>query len=126
MELYKMCPEDPVLKLSLAELLIEDLADDTDNCAEVVKMIGDVRNESPIHAALMLYKARALKKMNLLVQARDILTAALRKKKDRSAELLKALRYERAQVYMLMGQKGRAKADMERIYAVDPDFDGTL
>jgi tetratricopeptide (TPR) repeat protein len=126
MELYKLYPDDLVLKLSLAELLIEDFEYDKDNCFRVVTMIGNIQNKSPIHAALMLYKARALKKMNLLAPARDTLTTALRGKKECSDELSIVLRYERVLLYKLMGHKGRAKADMERIYALNPYFSASL
>ena len=47
----------------------------------------------------MIYKAKALRRLGLATAARDTLTAALRCKKGRSVEFLRALRYERALVY---------------------------
>ncbi len=47
----------------------------------------------------MIYKAKALRRLGLATAARDTLTEALRCKKGRSVELLRALRYERALVY---------------------------
>ncbi|WP_153306954.1 hypothetical protein [Desulfonatronum thioautotrophicum] len=53
-------------------------------------------NEPSAHAALMLYKAKALRAQGLHTAARDTLTAALRRTRDRGKDLLLALRYERA------------------------------
>ena len=44
-------------------------------------------------------------------------------KKDRSADLLHALRYERALAYEDLGQKSRARAEFEKLYAETPDFE---
>ena len=55
--------------------------------------------------------------------AKDILTASLRRKKDRSPDLLLTLRYERAVTYEALGQAKRSRTDFERIYTEDPDFE---
>jgi lipoprotein NlpI len=70
----------------------------------------------------LLYKARALRTLGLLSAARDTLTTGLMRKKNRSDELLRTLRYERALVYEELGQSGRARADLEIIYAEAPTF----
>ena len=126
MELYKLYPEDPILKISLAELIIKDFEYDKENYERIVEMIGNIKNKSTIDAVLILYKAKALKKMNLLVPAKESLTDALKYKNKCSVQLITILRYERAQIYKLMGHKGRAKADMERIYALNPYFSDSL
>ena len=46
---------------------------------------------------------------------------ALRRRKGRSDELLRALRYERALVYEDLGKPRRARAELEKLYAEDPD-----
>ncbi|MFW5835279.1 MAG: DUF4236 domain-containing protein, partial [Pseudomonadota bacterium] len=79
--------------------------------------------DSSAHAALMLYKAQALRMLGLPVAARDTLTAASRKKKDRDVELLQAIRYERACVYEDLGRKARARGEFEKLYAEDPSFE---
>jgi predicted Zn-dependent protease len=53
--------------------------------------------------------------------ARDLPTETLRRRKDRAASLLNALRYERAVTYEALGQAKRARADLEAIFADDPD-----
>ena len=59
----------------------------------------------------------------MLEAARDILTKTLRRKKDRSDELLRALRYERALIYEEMGQHKRARSELEKLYAEAPDYE---
>jgi tetratricopeptide (TPR) repeat protein len=86
-------------------------------------MTAAVDNESAVHAALLYYKARALRLLGLDVAARDALTAALRRSKDRPDELLLALRYERADVYEALGRRAQARKDLERIYAADPGYE---
>ncbi len=118
--LRKSAPDDVVVKVSLAELLLESAPGNRQAYKNIVAMAQDLRNESPAHAALLLYKARALSGLGLHTAARDTLTAALRRKKDRSPELLRALRFERAQVYEALGQQKRARADYEKLYAENP------
>ena len=55
--------------------------------------------------------------------ARDVLTKALRRKKGRSDDILRALRYERALVYEDLGQRKRARSELERLYAEAPDYE---
>ena len=55
--------------------------------------------------------------------ARDVLTRTLRRKKDRSNELLRVLRYERARVYEELGQRKRARSELEKLYAESPDYE---
>jgi len=82
-----------------------------------------VENETPVHTALLLYKARALRGLGLLDAARETLTGTLRRKKGRSEELLRALRYERALIYEDLGQHRRARSEFEKLYAEAPDYE---
>ena len=77
-------------------------------------MTEGVENDSEIHAALLLYKAKALRRLNLKEAARDILTKTIRRKKNRSNDLLRALRYERALVYEDLGAHKRARSELEK------------
>jgi len=51
------------------------------------------------------------------------LTGALRRRKGRSEELLRALRYERALVYENLGQRRRAGSELKKLYAEDLDYE---
>ncbi|WP_045221899.1 hypothetical protein [Desulfonatronum thioautotrophicum] len=90
---------------------------------EIVRMAGDVSNESAAHAALMLYKAKALRAQGLHTAARDTLTAALRRTRDRSRDLLLALRYERALVYAELNQHMRSRTELEKVYSQDVEYE---
>lgn len=122
-KLRRLEPDDVVVKLSLAELLLDAHPGDKKVCQKVVRLVEGIENETPIHAALMLYKAKALRHLGLATAARDTLTAALRRKKGRSEELLRALRYERALVYEDLGQHRRSRSELEKLYAEDPDYE---
>ncbi len=121
--LLELHPEDVVAKVSLAELLLEARPGDPDTCREVVRLAEGTENRTEFHAALLLYEARALRGLGLHEAARTTLTAALRRRKDRSPELLRAIRYERALAYQALGQARRARSDWEKIYAEAPDYE---
>lgn len=120
--LRELEPDDVVVKLSLAEVLLAAHPGGKGACHEVVRLSQGIDNESPVHAALLLYKARALRELGMPAAARDVLRSALRRKKGRSRELLLALRYERMLVYEDLGQRRRARAELERLYAEAPDY----
>jgi len=119
--LRRLEPDDIIIKLSLAEILVD--AGDKKSLRDVVRLTKDIENSSPLHTALLLYKARALRGLGLLDVARDALTSLLRRKKDRPDDLLLAIRYERAFVYDGLGQTTRARKDLEKIYAEAPDYE---
>ncbi len=119
--LRRLEPEDVVVKVSLAELLTE--RGDRKSLKDAARLAEGVENSSPVHTALLLYKARALKGLGLLDAARDVLTPLLRRKKGRSRELLLAVRYERALTCEALGQKARARKDLEKIFAESQDYE---
>ncbi len=111
-----------VVRLSLAELLLEPGMKDSNTCKEVVQLAKDVENESFVHTALLLYKAEALICLGMEDAAKDTLTYGLRRKKGRPAQLLHEMLYQRAMIFLSQGQNSRARKDLERIFAQDPDF----
>ena len=108
--------------LSLVELLVEDTRNKR-AWQTVVDLTAKITNKSEIHAGVLLYKALALRHLGLLSASRSTLTAALRRKRNRSDEFLRAVRYERATAYELLGQKRRARDDLETLYADAPDYE---
>ena len=110
------------MKLSLVELLL-DSSTDRPVMQRIVDLTEDLRNVTPIHTALSLYRGKALRALGLADAAVQTLTSALTLKKDRSPELLLALRYERALAYEQSGGAARAKTEFERIYAEDSQFE---
>jgi tetratricopeptide (TPR) repeat protein len=122
-ELAGLEPGDPALAVSRAELLLERAA--PGDLEAVVALAAGVENESAVHAALLLHGGRALRLLGLPTGARDALTKALRRRKGRPAELLRDARYERALCYEALGQRSRARQELERVYAEDPDHEDT-
>jgi tetratricopeptide (TPR) repeat protein len=86
-------------------------------------MSASVENETPVHTALLLYRARALVSLGLPDAAIDVLTLALRRRKDRPDELLRQVRYERSLLYGGQRRQAQARREFERIYAEDPGFE---
>jgi len=140
-QLHEGLPSDPVISLSLAELLVADLlrpmtadprhplrvrlsARQQAACDEAVELAADVENESDVHAALLYHGAIALAARGLHVAARDRLTTVLRRRKDRTPELLQEARFLRALVYEALGRRRQARGDLERLYAEDPGYHG--
>ncbi len=119
--LYKLAPHDPVVRASYIELLTDVAGGDESVLRQAVAVGEGIRNESDVHAAILLYKARALAALGMHEAARDTLTAALRRKKDRSHDLLAALHLERAAAYQALGKRKQASVERERAFALDPD-----
>jgi tetratricopeptide (TPR) repeat protein len=121
--LRQMEPSDIVVNLSLAELLMDDEAPTKEVCQRVVQLTEGVENDSAVHTALLLYKAKGLRRLGLLEAAQEILTGALKKKKDRSVDLLRVVRYERALVYEGQGENRKARTELEKLYAEAPEHE---
>ncbi|HDR05954.1 MAG TPA: DUF4236 domain-containing protein [Candidatus Marinimicrobia bacterium] len=121
-KLLVFVPDDLVLKLSLAELLIEN-KNDRESLTRLLQLIGDIPNDTAVHTGLFYYKGVALHRLGLMTAAQAILTQGLRRKSGRSPELMLAIRYERALVYIESGQRSRARSDFEKIYSEAPDYE---
>jgi len=122
-KLQEIEPEDIVVKVSFSELLFDAYPNDKRALKKILELSKGIENETPIHTALLLYRARALRKLNLLDASKKTLTEALRRKKRRPEELIKALKYERALVYLDLGKKRLARSEFEKLYAQDPDYE---
>lgn len=121
--LLRLEPDDVVVKLSLAELLFEACPNDRKVCKRIVRLAEGIGNETAVHTALLLYKAKALRRLELPDAAGKTLTEALRRKADRPDELLHALQYERALTYETLGRHRRARSELEKLYADAPDYE---
>lgn len=127
-------PDDVVVRLSLAELLLKEetrpkpaaipsVPARQDALQTVVRLAEGIENETPVHAALLLYKAKALRGLGLPSAALETVNAVLRKTQKRPLDLLRALRYERGLIYETLGRHGRARSEFERLYAEAPDYE---
>jgi tetratricopeptide (TPR) repeat protein len=122
-ELLTLAPGDLMVRVALAELLADDETPDEDTAQELASLGAGIENDGELHCVLLLHQGRALMRLGLLDGAKDVLTRALSKRKDRSVELLCAIRYERAEVHAALGDARSAKSDFEKIYALDPEYE---
>jgi tetratricopeptide (TPR) repeat protein len=113
---------DPVMLAAYGELAIE--VNDAQAQKRFLKLAAALGNDTPVHTVVMYYRAQTLVKQGLHTAALEVLSPALRRSKDRSSELLLNIRHLRAKVYEALGRKAQARADWERIFAQDPDFNG--
>ncbi len=120
--LLQDAPDDIVAMVSLAELMLAGTPVSKQDADAVVRMTAGIENETPVHAALLLYKARALRALGMDEVAVKTLTQAYRRKKDRPDDLLRQIRYERALAYADIGRASRSRQELEAIYAETPGF----
>lgn len=116
-QLHEAAPSNPAIRLSLADLYLAD----GDN-EGVLEAASTARNDSDLGAALLHLRAAAMFAMSHRDGAFDAFKEALAKTAGRDPDLLKVIRYDRALAYQAAGQKSKAKADFERIFAVDPGY----
>ncbi|MFP4278485.1 MAG: DUF4236 domain-containing protein [Halochromatium sp.] len=116
-------PDDVVVKAALAELLLEAEPLPPETADRIVHLAAGIENETPVHAALLLYKGRALRALGLDEAAVATFTQAYRRKQDRPEELLRQIRYERALAYAAVGRRSDSRRELSAIYAEDPGFE---
>jgi len=121
--LHRQYPEDPVLRLGIVELLLYARPDHPDIRKKVLELTERVRNESAIHAALLVYRARALRLSGLVEAAMRVLREADRYRRDRPDELFQGIRYERGLCWEALGKPARARSEFEKVYAEEPDYE---
>ncbi len=122
-KLRELEPDDLLIRLSLVELYYDIGKTDKDQDKAIINLTQDIENESAIHGALLLYRAKAMRMLGLPDAAKSVLTKTMGRKKDRPPELMLALRYERGLVYEALGKQQLAKKDFETVYAEDPNFE---
>lgn len=116
-QLHEANPSDPAIRLSLVDLLFDDR-----DYEAIVELTSDARNEDDLTLALVYMRGAALSALGLHTAALDAFKEALAKTAKRDPALLATVRYDRALTYEQVGQKARAKADYERLYAADPGY----
>ncbi len=116
-QMLEVNPANNIVRLSLVDLLFEDEDDDG-----VIETADGVTNTSDVSLGILQLKAAALRRKGMSAVAAKELTAALRKTSGRGQDLLRALRYDRAEAYEEAGQKAKAKAEWQKLYAEAPQY----
>jgi len=119
-EIRGTSPRDPVVLASTCELLLDGATDGEHR--QVVTLTDGVQNLTPVHTVLLLFRARALRRLKLPDAAAQAATAGLARRVGRSDELRHELRYERALAYGEAGDARRSRAELERIFAEDSTY----
>ena len=120
--LIAMEPDRPAAVISFAELILDDEEPAQEDLHHVVELCSGHENDDAVGTILFLYRARALAALGMDDAAIEVLTAAGRRKKDRSASLLNQIAYDRAVLLERTGKKARARKEFEKVYAADPGF----
>ena len=108
---------EPVLTLSLCELYASRQI-----WEGIIDRGKNTESEDDVTLEILIYYARALQEQGLHEAAVTIYSKALRRKKDRSPNLLNEAMYWRAISYQEQGKIGRANQEFQKVYAEDPDF----
>lgn len=116
-QLHATEPDDPVVRLSLADLLYAEA-----DFEGVVEVAAPAQNSDDVNLATIHLRARALLELDHRIAAFETYRLALARTADRSLELLKTIRYDRALAYEETGQSASAEGDFERLFALDPTY----
>jgi tetratricopeptide (TPR) repeat protein len=116
-QLHDADPTNLAIRLSLSDLLLAD-----GDFEGVVEIASGVTNEDDLSVALIHMRAAALVGLGHQTAAMDAFKDALAKTANRDTELLSTVRYDRALALEQAGQKAKARADFERLYAADPNY----
>jgi tetratricopeptide (TPR) repeat protein len=116
-QLHAADAADPLIRLSLADLLYDD-----GDHEGVLEAVATATNDSDVGVAMLRLRGAAMLALGHHVGALEALRLALAKTAGRDPELLKAVRYDRARAYEAAGQRARARADLQKLYATAPDF----
>jgi tetratricopeptide (TPR) repeat protein len=117
-QLHELGPADSAVRLSLADLYFAD-----HDLEGVLEAASTATNDTDLGVELLHLRAAAMFALGHEAGAFEAFKEALAKIAGRDPELLKAVRYDRALAFERAGQKAKAKADLERIYAVDPSYE---
>jgi tetratricopeptide (TPR) repeat protein len=113
-QVHEVLPDDDAVRLSLADLLYDD-----DDFRGLVELTQGVENRDDVTLATLHLRAKALANEGLMEPAVELLSSCLRRTAGRDQDLLKEIRYNRAEAYELLGDKRKARADWSKLVAED-------
>ncbi|MBQ8755746.1 MAG: DUF4236 domain-containing protein [Lentisphaeria bacterium] len=122
LSLYKKNPQNHLVIISLAELVLKFAPNDTKWMNAIINLTKNVNNETYIQTVMLMYKAEAFTNLGMHDAAITTLTSALRRKADRPLDLLIELQYKRGFLYSKMGKKTQAIKDLQEVFVQDPNY----
>ena len=117
-QLDTVTPDDPVIRLSLCDLLVAD--QDYDGALETSASAvndGDV-GVATLHAT----RRRPVRSGPAGCGGRGVHSRVSPREPVATQTCSRAVRYDRALAYLAAGQKSKARADFEKIVAADPGY----
>jgi tetratricopeptide (TPR) repeat protein len=121
-KLRQLEPNDIIIKLSLAELLFYFDKKNVKHLKFIVSLSDGVNNDSAISVALLLYKIKALRQLDLHEAVKEVI-AEIGSSKKLPDNLASAIQYEKALMLENIGQIKRANAEFQKIYAKEPKYE---
>jgi len=106
---------------SLAIAALARLRADAGDWDALVRLTDGIGNDSDAACQTLIFRARAMAAQDQHAAALRVLEEALRMP-DRDQQLLKAALYERGKIHESMGHEVDARADFERVYALDSTY----
>lgn len=117
LECHPREPSELLTRLALAGLVLGNASAGDAWLRTLVNLTDGVENETWQHTALLYYRALALARLSLHDAAQTVLAGLVRRKSERPAELLLAVRYAQADIYEQQGKTRQARAIWEKIFA---------
>ena len=123
-DLCRREPENPAVRLSLAELVLECSPFDQAWLHTLIKLTAGECGSGPIDRALKFYRAAAFENLGMNEAALELLNRALSEPAESGDELTLALRFRRGEILAASGRREEARRDFELICLEDPDYPG--
>ena len=117
--LVEQAPNVPLLRLSLAELYYIQGSDDG-----VVSATDGLEATDEIGYAALTFRALALLAQGHLDSALEVVNNLLRNRRKWPSELVQDALFARGMIYDAKDQKGRARQDFEKLYALNAAYPG--
>ena len=117
LECHRREPSELLIRLALAGLVVGNASAGDAWLKTIVTLTDGMENETWQHTALLYYRALALARLSLCDAAQAVLAGLGRRKSERPAELLLAVRYAQADIYEQQGKARQARAIWEKIFA---------
>jgi predicted Zn-dependent protease len=118
--LRSLRPDDVLVQLSLAELLLEEAPTDPGRCSTVIGL-SETAEQSANAAALLLYRSRALRVLRRFGDAQAALLRA-REMSGLPAELSAALRLEQILLWRNTGATDKANGELAALQRDSPEM----
>ncbi|MFN0023663.1 MAG: tetratricopeptide repeat protein [Parvularculaceae bacterium] len=121
--LVTLDPSKEAAIISFADVVFSDENSPSDDFERIASLAGRIENDDAVSTVAFVYRARALVKLGLDDGALEVLKIAARRKKDRPADIVNMVEYERGEILARKGKAAEARKIFERIFATNPNYE---